>query len=92
MGQNAGGAGGPGGQGAGQPGKGLGGNLIVHQAGSIPSLHNLEIDPYESYNAAMDYPDVLADITRRVEKLIPGFPKEVQEAWATIKASWVTYD
>ena len=59
---------------------------------SIPALHNLELDPYESYNAAMDHPDVVADITQRVEKLIPGFPEEVQEAWATIKTSWETYD
>lgn len=59
---------------------------------SVPSLHNLELDPYESYNAAMDHPDVVADITRRVEKLVPGFPEEVQEAWATIKTSWTTYE
>jgi hypothetical protein len=34
----------------------------------------------------------VADITRRVEKLITGFPEEAQEAWATIKTSWATYD
>jgi hypothetical protein len=90
-GQNAGAAGGRG-QAGGQGGKAFGGGLVALQAGRVPSLHNLEIDPYESYNAAMDYPDVVADITRRVEKLITGFPEEAQEAWATIKTSWATYD
>jgi arylsulfatase len=84
-GQNAGAAGG-------QAGNAFGGGLVALQAGRVPSLHNLEIDPYESYNAAMDYPDVVAGITRRVEKLISGFPEEAQEAWATIKTSWATYE
>jgi hypothetical protein len=83
------------GQGGGNaPGGGMGdgGGMISKQSGSVPSLHNLEIDPYESYNAAMDHPDVVADITRRVEALLPGFPEEAQEAWKTLKASWATYD
>jgi len=66
------------------------GGLIALQAGRLPSLHNLELDPDESYNAAEDYRDVVAEITRRVEKLVPGFPQEVQEAWAEIKATWPT--
>lgn len=85
-------AGNDGGQGAGPGGAPGGGGLIAMQAGSVPSLHNLEIDPYESYNSAMDHPDLVADITNRVEKLIPGFPEEVQEAWKTIKTSWTTYE
>jgi arylsulfatase A len=56
----------------------------------LPALYNLEIDPDESYNAAMDHPDIVSDITRRVEALIPGFPEEVQEAWAMSRTSETT--
>jgi arylsulfatase len=66
------------------------GGLVALQAGRVPSLHNLELDPDESYNAASDYPDIVEDITHRVEKLVPGFPEEVQKAWADIKSKWTT--
>jgi arylsulfatase len=82
--------------GAGQPGNpqagrqpmggGMGGGM--GQSGSGPALYNLETDPDESYNAASSHPDVVADITGRVEKLVPGFPEEVQKAWAETKAKW----
>jgi arylsulfatase A-like enzyme len=89
MGQNAGAGGGPNAQGAGQgQGGGMDSGMISKQAGSVPSLHNLELDPYESYNSAAAHPDIVADITRRVEELVPGFPETVQEAWAEIKTSW----
>jgi hypothetical protein len=57
----------------------------------LPALYNLDIDPDESYNAAMDHPDIVSDITRRVEALIPGFPEEVQAAWAMSRTSETTY-
>ena len=65
-------------------GQAMGGSM--NQSGSVPALYNLESDPDESYNAAADHPDVVAEITRRVESLIPGFPEEVQKAYAETKA------
>ena len=83
------------GSGPGQPGNQPGGGQptmggAMGQSGSVPALYDLEIDPDESYNAAEDHPDIVAEITGRVERLIPGFPEEVQKAWAETKEKWNT--
>ena len=56
------------------------------QSEEMPVLYSLEDDPSESKNVAKDHPDVVAEITGRVERLIPGFPETVQKAWAETKA------
>jgi len=80
------------GSGAGQAGSPVAGGQAMGggmgQSGSVPALYNLESDPDESYNAAKDHPDVVADITARVEKLVQGFPESVRKAWAETKAKW----
>jgi arylsulfatase len=55
-----------------------------------PELYNLDLDPDESYDVADRHPEVVRDITARIERLLPGFPAEVQKAWAETKAraSW----
>ena len=51
-----------------------------------PELYDIENDPDESYEVAAEHPQVVADILARVEKLIPGFPEEVRNAWAQTRA------
>lgn len=81
--------------GAGQPGNPPGGGQQA-MAGStgetedMPVLYNLEKDPDESDNVAKDHPEIVKEITERVESLIPGFPEEVRTAWAQTKAKWKT--
>ncbi|MBN1627488.1 MAG: hypothetical protein JW944_13275, partial [Deltaproteobacteria bacterium] len=85
----------------GQPGAGLGQGQQANPPGGgqamggsvdetevIPSLYNLEDDPDESENVAKAHPEIVAQITARVEKLVPGFPENVQTAWASIKSKW----
>jgi arylsulfatase A len=69
-------------------GQAMGG--VVPYSEALPALYDLEADPDESYNATSAHPEVLADIIARVEKLIPGFPEEVQKAWAETKAKFTT--
>jgi arylsulfatase A-like enzyme len=46
-----------------------------------PELYDLENDPEESYDAADDYPEVVAEIRLRIEQLLPTFPDQVQQYW-----------
>jgi arylsulfatase A len=50
-----------------------------------PELYNLELDPAESYDAAVDHPDKVKEIQRDIEALIPTFPENVQKAYAELK-------
>lgn len=52
-----------------------------------PELYNLELDPAESYDAAVDYPEKIKEIQRDIEALIPTFPANVQKAYADLKAN-----
>ncbi|MGH9581379.1 MAG: sulfatase-like hydrolase/transferase [Bryobacteraceae bacterium] len=52
-----------------------------------PELYNLEADPRESYDAAIDHPDVVKEIERDIEALIPSFPENVVNAYAELKAN-----
>ena len=47
-----------------------------------PELYNMEKDPDESYDVAGDFPEVVAEIRRRIERLVQDFPGEVRQAWA----------
>jgi arylsulfatase len=51
-----------------------------------PELYNLAMDPDESYDVAAEHPDVVKEIQGRIEKLIGGFPENIQKAWADNKA------
>jgi len=46
--------------------------------------------PDESNNVAKDHPEIVAKITGRVEKFVPGFPEKVRMAWAQIKTKWAS--
>lgn len=50
-----------------------------------PELYNLELDPKESYDAAIDHPEVIQEIQRDIEALIPTFPENVTKAYAELK-------
>jgi hypothetical protein len=51
-----------------------------------PELYNIDDDPDESYDMAPDNPQIVAQIEAKVRELIPGFPREVQEAYAAEEA------
>jgi len=51
-----------------------------------PELYNLASDPDESYDVAPENPQIVAEIVHRIEGLLPGFPTEVQTAWAEAQA------
>ncbi|MGH9328102.1 MAG: sulfatase-like hydrolase/transferase [Terriglobia bacterium] len=51
-----------------------------------PELYNLERDPQESYDAAVDHPDVVKEIEQNIEAMIPSFPENVMRAYAELKA------
>jgi arylsulfatase len=49
-------------------------------------LYNLALDPQESYDVADKHPDVVTEIQRRIDKLLPSFPESIQKAWAEAQA------
>lgn len=51
-----------------------------------PELYNLAADPEESYDAAIDHPGVVKEIERDIDALVPGFPENVIQAYAELKA------
>lgn len=48
-----------------------------------PELYNVQLDPDESCDVAPAHPDVVADITARMQKQLPTFPSDVINAWNT---------
>jgi arylsulfatase A len=52
-----------------------------------PELYNLELDPAESYDVAVDYPEKIRELEREIEDLIPTFPENVQRAWSELKTN-----
>jgi len=46
-----------------------------------PELYDLESDPEESYDVAMEHGDVVKDMTARLARMIEGFPDDVKQAW-----------
>lgn len=75
-------------QGGAPQGSGQAMSGVMAQTETLPALYDLEADRDESYNAASAHPDIVADITARVERLVPGFPQEVQKAWAETRAKF----
>ncbi len=53
---------------------------------AAPELYDIENDPDESYDVAPENPAIVAEIRGRIDRLIPGFPEEVRNAWAATKA------
>jgi arylsulfatase len=51
-----------------------------------PELYDIENDPDESYDMAPENPKIVAEILARVERLLPGFPDEVKQAWAQTRS------
>jgi arylsulfatase A len=47
-----------------------------------PELYNLASDPDESYDVAPQNPQIVAEMQRRIDSLLPSFPEEVQKSWA----------
>jgi arylsulfatase len=54
-----------------------------------PELYDLANDPDESYDVAPERPEVVARIQANIAEMLPGFPDEVQKAWAEAKARQV---
>jgi arylsulfatase len=46
-----------------------------------PELYNVETDPDESCDVAPANPAIVAEITARVQAMLPGFPSDVMNAW-----------
>jgi hypothetical protein len=46
-----------------------------------PELYNVETDPDESCDVAPANPAIVAQITARVQALLPTFPSDVTNAW-----------
>lgn len=51
-----------------------------------PELYDLINDPDESYNVAPEHPDVVAEIRRRIERLIARYPEEIRRDWEETRA------
>ncbi len=55
-----------------------------------PELYDLELDADESYDVAAQHPEIVAEIRGRVDRLIAGFPQQVQDAYLATKSRQVT--
>lgn len=51
-----------------------------------PELYDVVADVDESYDVAPEHPDVVRDLTARVEAMVATFPEEVRNAYAETKA------
>ncbi len=47
-----------------------------------PELYNLANDPDESYDAAPENPQIVAQIQNKIAGMLKSFPEQVQKAWA----------
>jgi arylsulfatase A len=50
-----------------------------------PELYNLDADPAESYDVALDYPEIVKQIQQDIDALIPSFPENVIRAYAELQ-------
>jgi arylsulfatase len=55
-----------------------------------PELYDLDADPDESYDVANLHPDVVRDITARVELVMKTFPEAIRADWEETKARKVS--
>lgn len=51
-----------------------------------PELYDVVADPTEAYDVAATHPQIVRDITDRVERLLAGFPQPVQDAYRETRA------
>lgn len=51
-----------------------------------PELYDLSRDVDESYDVAPEHPEIVKDLTARVNRLLAGFPEPVQKAWRETQA------
>jgi arylsulfatase len=56
-------------------------------AASSAGLHNVVLEPAESCDVANLHPEIVAGLLNNLEALIPMFPPQVVEAYATLKAN-----
>ncbi len=54
-----------------------------------PELYDLERDQDESYDMAPENPEVVKEISARVERLVAGFPEEVKKAYRETRSKQV---
>jgi len=50
-----------------------------------PELYDLLQDPAESYDVAKLHPEIVAELTREIETLMPTFPPDVVQAYAELQ-------
>jgi arylsulfatase A len=46
-----------------------------------PELYDLSLDLDESYDVAAENPEIVREIERRIEALMPGFPEDIVQRW-----------
>jgi arylsulfatase len=51
-----------------------------------PELYDVSADPAESYDVAAERPDLVRDIVARVDRLMAGFPADIQTAYRETRA------
>jgi arylsulfatase len=51
-----------------------------------PELYDLDTSPDESYDTAADHPDVVTEILRRIDVMLPSFPEPVRQDWIETRA------
>ena len=61
-----------------------GANNQINQTLSTPELFDMSVDMGESYNQAARYPDVVADLQKRITEKLKTFPAEIQKANAEL--------
>jgi hypothetical protein len=54
-----------------------------------PELYDLTADPQESYDAAPENPQVVAEIRQRIDRVMAGMPADIQQAWRDSQAAKV---
>ena len=50
-----------------------------------PELYNLANDPDESYDVAAGNPEIVNEMLAKITAMIPGFPEQVQQAYANLQ-------
>jgi hypothetical protein len=51
-----------------------------------PELYNLANDPDESYDVAVEHPEIVEQIQAKIGAMMEGFPEPVRQAYTEAKA------
>lgn len=54
-----------------------------------PELYDMQADPDESYDIAAEHSDIVKQMQAELDRMLTGFPNEVQNAWKQTKAAQV---